>query len=147
MKYQYIPYCWLLWISASITLFLGIFTMAKRRNAKGAVSFIISMFLVTVWSSGNALEMLGADFATKLFWANIQYFAYCYSPVSLLSLCMEYTGFDSWVRSGKIFWLCILPTLVILLVWTDGSLGLVRSGMRLDDSGLFPASKAGPALL
>ena len=82
--------------------------------------------------------MLSADFATKLFWANIQYFAYCYSPVFLLSLCMEYTGLDNWVRNKKIFWLCIIPTIVIVLVWTDGSHGLVRSDMHLDASGLFP---------
>ena len=146
MKYQYIPYCWLLWLSASVTLFLGIFTMVRRRNAKGAVSFIVSMFLVTAWSSGNALEMLGTDFATKLFWADVQYIAYCYSPVFLLSLCMEYTGLDSWVRNKKIFWLCLIPTIVLLLVWTDGSLGLVRSDMHLDYSGLFPviAKKYGP---
>ena len=146
MKYQYIPYCWPLWISASITLALGVFTAAKRRNAKGAVSFIVSMILVTVWSSGNALEMLGADLTTKLFWADVQYFAYCYSPVSLLSLCMEYTGLDSWVRNKKIFWLCILPTIVLALVWTDGAHGLIRSDIHLDTSGLFPfiAKKYGP---
>lgn len=146
MKYNYVPYCWPLWISAFITLSLGIFTMAKRRHAKGAVSFIISMFIVTIWSSGNALEMLGADFATKLFWANVQYFAYCYCPVSLLSLCMEYTGFDGWIRNKKIFWLCVLPTIVIILVWTDGALGLVRSQMHLDYSGWFPVivKKYGP---
>ncbi|MBW7572390.1 sensor histidine kinase [Caproiciproducens faecalis] len=146
MKYQYIPFCWPLWISAFITLSLGLFTMAKRQNAKGAISFIISMFIVTVWSSGNALEMLGADLATKLFWANVQYFAYCYSPVSLLSLCMEYTGLDSWVRNKKIFWLCVIPTIVVILVWTDGAHGLVRSNMHLDYSGLFPVigKKYGP---
>ena len=112
--------------------------MVKRRNAKGAVSFILSMFILTVWSSGNALEMLGADFTTKLFWSNVQYFAYCYSPVTLLALCMEYTGFNSWVKNKKILYLYIIPTIVIALVWTDGFHGLIRHNMRLDFSGLFP---------
>lgn len=138
MTYRYLPYCWPLWISAFITLSLGIFILIKRRNAKGAVSFILSMLILTVWSSGNALEMLGADFATKLFWANVQYFAYCYSPVTLLALCMEYTGFRSWMKSGKILYLCILPTLVFLLVWTDGSHGFIRQNMQLSYGGLFP---------
>ena len=146
MKYQYIPYCWPLWISAFITLFLGVFTMIKRRSAKGAISFIISMFIVSIWSLSNALEMLGADLSTKLFWANVQYFAYCYSPVTLLALCMEYTGFISWIKSKKILYLCIIPTMVIALAWADGSLGLIRSNMHLDFSGLFPviAKEYGP---
>jgi PAS domain S-box len=146
MRYQYVPYCWPLWISASITLFLGVFTMARRRSAKGAVSFIISMFIVSIWSLGNALEMLGADLATKVFWANVQYFAYCYSPVTLLALCMEYTGFISWIKSKKFLYLCIVPTVVILLVWTDGVHGLIRNNMHLDFSGLFPviAKEYGP---
>lgn len=146
MRYQYVPYCWPLWISAAITLFLGIFTMIKRRSAKGAVSFIVSMFIVSIWSLGNALEMLGADLPTKLFWANVQYIAYCYSPVTLLALCMEYTGFISWIKSRKILYLCIIPTIIIALVWTDGFHGLIRSNMHLDLSGLFPviAKEYGP---
>jgi len=138
MKYEYIVYCWPLLISTFITLFLGLFTMAKRRHAKGAVSFIISMFIVSLWSLSNALEMLGADLPTKVFWANVQYFAYCYSPVTLLALCMEYTGFISWLKSKKFLYLCIIPTIVIILVWTDGSHGLIRYNMHLDFSGLFP---------
>ncbi len=146
MRYQYVPYCWPLWISASITLFLGVFTMVKRRSAKGAVSFIISMFIVSIWSLSNALEMLGADLSTKLFWANVQYFAYCYSPVTLLALCMEYTGFISWIKNKKFLYLCIIPTIVIALVWTDGFHGLIRYNMHLDFNGLFPviAKEYGP---
>ena len=146
MKYQYVPYCWPLWISACITLALGTFTFVKRRSAKGAVSFAVSMLIVTVWSAGNALEILGANFATKLFWANIQYFAYCYSPVSLLAVCLEYLELDKWIRNRKFFLLCILPTIVFCLVWTDGSFGLVRSNMHLvyGQPFLIIAKKYGP---
>ena len=38
--------------------------------------------LWTIWSLGNALEMSAIDFNTKLFWANMQYFAYGYSPLT-----------------------------------------------------------------
>ena len=147
MRFQYISYLWPLLISASVTVSLGVYAVVRQRHSKCAVSFIISMLLVTVWSVGNALEMGGADFSTKLFWANVQYFAYCYSPVALLALCMRFTGYDKWLRNRKFWWLLLLPTIIIILVWTDGLHGLMRYNMRLDTSGTFPviAKEYGPA--
>lgn len=146
MHFQYIPYMLPLVASAFTSLSLGVYALLWRRNVKGATSFILSMIVVTIWSSGNALEMAGVDFQTKLFWANIQYFAYCYSPVTLLALCMQFTGYDRWVQNRKIVWVAVIPTLVILLVWTDQLHGLVRYDMHLDYQGLFPviAKKYGP---
>lgn len=144
MQYQYIPYIWLLIASASISLSLGVYALLRRRNAKATTNFILSMLVVTIWSLANALEMSGTDFSTKLFWANIQYFAYCYSPVTVLALCMQFTGYDRWIR--KVLWLAVIPTIIIILVWTDGQHGLIRYDMHMDYSGLFPviAKKYGP---
>lgn len=146
MQYQYIPYIWPLAASAFVSLSLGIYALLRRRTAKGTTSFILSMFVVTIWSGANALEMSGIRFSTKLFWANMQYFAYCYSPVTLLALCMQFTGYDKLVRSRKILWIGLIPTVIILLVWTDGLHGLIRYDMHMDYSGQFPviAKKYGP---
>lgn len=146
MQFQYIPYIWPLIASAFISLSLGLYALLRRKNAKGAVSFILSMFVVTIWSSANALEMTSIDFSTKLFWANLQYFAYCYSPVTLLALCMHFTGYDGWIKNRKVLWLAVIPTITIMLVWTDGLHGLIRYDMHMDYSGSFPviAKKYGP---
>ncbi len=147
MKYQYISYIWPLIASALTTLVLGIYAYVKRRNAKGAISFILSMVVVTLWSSTNALEMSAVDFTIKLFWANMQYIAYCYAPVVLVALCMELTGDDQWIRNRKILWLAIIPTIIIILVWTDGIHGLIRYDLHIDYNGSFPVieKKYGPA--
>lgn len=147
MQYQYIPYIWPLTASAVITLSLGIYALMRRRNVKCDKSFMMSMFVVTVWSGTNALEMSAISLSTKLFWANMQYFAYCYSPVTLLALCMEFTGYDKWIRNKKIFLLAIIPTIIILLVWSDRLYGMVRYDIHMDYSGEFPviAKKYGPA--
>ena len=138
MRYQYVPYIWLLIASAVITLSLGLYVLVKCRNAKGAVNFILCMVILTLWSSSNALEMSGADLSTKLFWANMQYFSYCYLPVALIALSMEFTGFDRWVKNGKVLWLAVLPTIIVVLIWTDGLHGLIRTNIHLDYGGLFP---------
>ncbi len=137
MHFQYIPYIWPLIISAVITISLCLFALLKRRKSKGLTSFIISMLVVTIWSISNAFEMSGTDLKTKLFWANIQYIAYCYSPVTLLSLCMEFTGYDKWLRNKKILWAAVVPTIVLALVWTDSFHGLVRYHMNLKHIGNF----------
>jgi PAS domain S-box-containing protein len=146
MQYQYIPYIWPLFASAFISLSLGIYALLSQR-VKGTVSFILSMFVVTIWSFCNALEMASIDFATKLFWANMQYFAYCYSPVTLLVMCMQFTGYDKLVHNRKVLWIAVVPTIIILLVWTDGLHGLIRYDMHMNYSGLFPVidKKYGPA--
>ncbi|MEA4894190.1 MAG: histidine kinase N-terminal 7TM domain-containing protein [Oscillospiraceae bacterium] len=138
LKYSYVPYIWLLIASSSVTLFLGIYAAIKRRNAKGVTSFIASMFVLTVWSLANALEISSSDFGTKLFWANIQYFAYCFSPVALFGLCSEFAGYGWLVKSKKILWLAILPTLIFILIWTDTKFGLIRYDLHMDYTGLFP---------
>ena len=147
MRFQYISYILPLLISASATVTLGAYALIRQRHSKCADSFIISMLLVTVWSAGNALEMSGADLTTKLFWANIQYFAYCYSPIALLALGMRFTGYDKWLRNRKFWWLLLLPTIIIILVWTDGVHGLMRYNMQLDTNGAFPVivKEYGPA--
>lgn len=145
MQYQYVPYMWPLLASAFVSLSLGIYALL-RRNVKGTASFILSMLVVTIWSIGNALEMASIDFPTKLFWANMQYLAYCYSPVTLLAMCMQFTGYDGWIRNRNVLWIAVIPTIIVLLVWTDGIHGLMRYDMHMDYSGSFPVieKKYGP---
>ena len=50
MHYQYTPYIWPLIASATVSLFLGIYALINRLNAKGAISFVFSMIVVTIWS-------------------------------------------------------------------------------------------------
>ena len=121
-----------------MSLSFGVYAIIKYRHAKGATSFAISMFIVTLWSIPNLLEMSATIFDVKLFWANIQYIAYCFSPVALLILCLEFSGYEKYVKFKKLFWIFIIPTITIILVWTDKYHGLVRNNIHMDYSGAFP---------
>lgn len=138
MSYQYTPYIWPLLISSGTTAFLGLFALIRRRRSKAATAFILSMAILSVWALFNALEMSAAELKTKLLWANLQYFSYCYSPVTLFSLCAEFTGYGSFMKNRRFLWITVLPTIIFALVWTDGSLGLVRYGFQLSFGGAFP---------
>ena len=138
MRYQYIPYIWPLLISGLLTLTLGSYSLLRCRSSKGAVSFAISMFIVTLWSVPNAFEMSATELGTKLFWANLQYIAYCYSPVVLFILCMQFAGSEKLAVNRKLIWIFLIPTCTLFLVWTDSYHGLVRYDIQLDYSGPFP---------
>lgn len=138
MSYIFTPYIGLLIISGLMTLSLGIYTLVKYRHVKAGVSFAISMFIVTLWSIPNALEMSSTVLESKLFFANMQYIAYCYSPVILLILCLVFTKPEKSIRLNKLFFLFIIPTITVILVWTDKYHGLVRTNIHLDYSGAFP---------
>jgi PAS domain S-box-containing protein len=59
---------------------------------------------------------------------------------------MQFTGYDEWVQNKKVLWLMLIPTIVLILVWTDGQHGLIRYDIHMDYSGLFPVidKKYGP---
>jgi signal transduction histidine kinase len=137
LDYQYIPQILPLVISGIMTIFLGTIVLLGQRTSKTAFIFALNMLVVTLWSLPNALEMMAVNLPTKLFWADIQYFAYCYSPITLLALCMVITGYDEWIKSKKIVWLAVLPTIVILLVWTNRFHGLIRYDVYLKSNGVF----------
>ena len=54
------------------------------------------MVTSVVWSVSNALEMMGLDLGTKLFWANVQNMLQ-YNPSDLMLLALEYTGKGRWL--------------------------------------------------
>lgn len=137
MIYHYTFYIIPLGLSALISLSLAFYALLRKRMTKGSVCFVLCMVLTTIWSFSNAMEMSGADIATKLFWANMQYFSYCYLPVAFLLLVMEFTGHDKWAQSRWIMWLALIPTVILCLAWTDGSLGLIRQDFRMVYNGMF----------
>ena len=87
MRFQFTPYLWLLIVSAAISIGLAVYAW-RRRAVTGAVAFVVLMLFATLWSLANALEMAGADLATKLFWANVQYLSYGALPLAWLVLVL-----------------------------------------------------------
>lgn len=144
---QYMPHIWLLIISSVITFFLGVIVLVGQRKSKAAFYFALSMMVLTLWSLSNTFEMLSDTLQTKLFWGNVQYIAYCYSPLTLVALCSNFTGHDQLIKNKRVIYLAILPTIIILLVWTNSYHGLIRYDVYLDESGPFPviAKKYGVA--
>ncbi len=95
MNYQFHPYVWLIIISCVITLFLGVYAITQRRNAKGAATFAMTM-MMTTWSVIYILVLSSADLSARIFWDNVIYIPVGFTPILYLALSMEFTGYDDW---------------------------------------------------
>jgi PAS domain S-box-containing protein len=137
MPYQFLPYAALLFASALLSLCTVAFAW-PRRSVPGAVPFIVLMFASALWSTSNALEMMGLDLPTKLFWANVQYICYNTIAVGWLVMALYYTGQGRWLTRRRLALLLVVPILTVLLAWTNGWHGLMRRNVHLDTSGPFP---------
>jgi len=136
MHFQYIPYIWVLLLSACVTAALGIYAW-RHRSVTGARPFIVICLTSVVWAVANGLEMAGTDLPTKLFWANLHYVCYGTLAIAWLALMIEYTGHVKWLTARHLALLAIIPALTVVLAWTNDLHGLMRQDVRLDTSGDF----------
>jgi PAS domain S-box-containing protein len=137
MHFQYIPYIWLLVVSAAVATGFGAYAW-RRRSVPGATPFVAICLTAVVWAVSNALEMSGTDLPTKLFWANVQYLVYAALPVAWLALALDYTGRGAWLAPRRLAVLAAEPAITVVLAWTSQFHGLIRQNVILDSSGSFP---------
>ncbi len=106
----------------------------RRRAEAGAKSLLIIMLAAMVWSITYAIRWLVKDHSAQLFWLDATYFGVVVAPTAFLVLAMDFTDrfylLSDRIRVG----LAIIPTLTILLLWTDPWHGLFYNGLRTGDA-------------
>ncbi|MBC3804251.1 PAS domain-containing protein [Acetobacterium fimetarium] len=137
MPYQFVPYQILLLLSALITAALGLYGY-RHRAAPGTKAFVFGMFIGTLWSVANAMEISALTLEHKLFWANLQYIAYALAPVAWIIMVLQVSEKSHWVTKKNILLLLIIPAITFSLVWTDPLWGFVRHDIYLDLTGSLP---------
>lgn len=103
----------------------------RQRPEPGAACLAALMLAAAWWSVTHLASLLSGTLAGTLFWARLQWFASVALPVLWIVFALEYTGRDQYVRAPIVAGLSVLPVLTILLLWTNGSHGLVRETASL----------------
>ena len=97
--------------------------------------FSVWMFTATVWSVCNSMELTAASLELKIFWSNMQFIAYAFFPLEFFILTVRlYGGSFSQVKKENMkttMVLAVIPLITSVLVWFDGSTGLVRTDFSL----------------
>ena len=144
MTWQYTPYALPLFLAALISG--GLVVPAwRRRSATGADTFAFFAASSSLWCFAYALELLGADIPTKLFWAKLQYISISSVPVFYLIFSLRYTR--SWPKLYR-YWplLWILPAITLFSAWLEPHSDWLWTEIKLDTQGPFPALVLGHGL-
>jgi PAS domain S-box-containing protein len=137
MNWQYTPYALPLFLAALIS---GILVVPawRRRSATGAETFAFFAASSSLWCFAYALELLGADIPTKLFWAKVQYISISSVPVFYLIFSLRYTR--SWLKLLR-YWplLWVLPAITLFSAWLEPRSDWLWTEIKLNTQGPFPA--------
>ncbi|MGA9188771.1 MAG: histidine kinase N-terminal 7TM domain-containing protein [Methanosarcina sp.] len=110
----------------------------KNRRMPFSKYFILIMLSMSLWSVNYAFEVGFIDIEVKYFFARLEYIGIAFTPVAWFLFAAEYSGmYKQFVRKyEKAFF--VLPSLVILSMFTNILHRLHFKGYYLDMSGDFP---------
>jgi PAS domain S-box-containing protein len=123
------PFIFFLWLSGLVSLPIAMFSW--RRGTAVSRPFALSMLAVAFWSITYSFELLNHDLDAILFWINVEYLFILTIPVCLFIFASRYTGRDQWLTPTAIGGLLVVPTIVLLLVWTNPRHGLYYTTVAL----------------
>ncbi len=138
MNWQFTPYI----IPLLLTVALGgVVAMSawKRRNMPGTYPLFWMAIAAGAWALFHALEISSLDIQLKLIFSNIEYISIVSIPVLWVLFALDYSGLDHGRHSRfeTLMLLSIVPTITLILVWTNQWHGLMRQAISLDMSGPF----------
>ena len=123
-------------IAAAISGALGVYTW-RNRNADGAFSFSLMMFILFEWGSSYIFELAGTDLRTKIFWEFTKFIGVVATPVAWVVFAFEYTGRKTWVNTRRVLMLSIIPLTTMVILFTNELHGLFRISRALIFEGGF----------
>ena len=128
-----VPYLISALVSLGITLHIW-----WHRTIRGATTFLLVALGVIIWSGGVVMELVSPSLGAKQGWTDIQMFGVVLLPLGWLAFAWQYGR--STHRVPPMMWalLALEPLLIVYLVWSSGSNGLVWRSTWLDTSGPFP---------
>ncbi len=126
-----------LFIVGSSLTFLFIVAVYAIRNIKkaGSKAFLLQIIFVTIWSVGSLLEMISETEQSMLLWRNIEQIGVFLLPVACVYFAVDYARYERLKRFLP--FLLIVPIAAILLIFTDSSTHIMRTGYTISYSPLF----------
>lgn len=116
--WQFTPFLLLIIVAAVMSALLVGFAW-RRRQAHAAGALFIIAALACLWSAAYALEVASTALSAKLLWVRIEYLAIATLPVAWLVFAMRFSQRDVLVTRRNVLLLLVVPTITLLLVWTE----------------------------
>lgn len=114
----------ILLISASILLYLSLYSLRKR-SSNLYFYFALLTLSVFFWCLGAAMEFLSLEMWAKIFWIQISYIGVATAAPLWFMVILEYAQHEKYLKPIYLGTLLILPLVIILLAFTNGWNGLI----------------------
>jgi PAS domain S-box-containing protein len=138
MSFEYSPYILPLIAAAVISSWVAVYSWS-RRSTVSAIALSVMAITIAEWSLGYALEIAGADLATKLFWGKIQYFGIALAPLTWLLFGAIHSNRGKDLTPRAVALLAVIPVITILLALTTESNHLIWTDYHIARSNGFSA--------
>lgn len=139
MQFQDTPYIFPLVISSVIGVFVAAYVWQRRFTASGGKALALLSLACAQWSLGYALEIAGADPATKIFWGKSQYLGIVAVPLLWVIFAYSYSTNGTRMTSRNVRLLSIIPAITLLLAFTTEIHGLIWEEIKVRKVGTFSA--------
>ncbi|OPZ85592.1 MAG: Cyclic di-GMP phosphodiesterase Gmr [bacterium ADurb.Bin429] len=141
---QYLMYNWIHYLYVSLLIFatvlalLSVLFAARMRETPGRFTLILLMSGVAVWCFGCVIELQQITEIGKLLACKIQYLGIATVPVTWFLFVITYVRRDGWLTGTRRALLWIIPTVTLLLMWTNEAHHLMYQATSLDLGGYPP---------
>ncbi len=124
MQFQYTAYALPLIVAAIVSGWVALYSW-RYRAVRGAVALAILSLAIAELSAAYALEMLGADLPTKLFWGKAGYLGIVTAPLAWAVFAYNYANPGKRLHPWLAVFLVGLTTTTLLLALTTESHKLI----------------------
>ena len=107
----------------------------QRRLAPGATPLAVLSLAVAVYAIGYSLEIAAPTLDEKVFWAKVQYLGISIIPTLWLAVALQYAHGNRWFTQRNLILLSVMPTVTLIMAWTNDSHGLIWSSTTLEQVG------------
>ena len=136
MQFQFTIYALPLILAAIISGWVAFYAW-RYRGARGGMALVILSMAIAEWSLTYALEIMGADLSTTLFWTKMEYLGVVIAPPAWLVLTFNYANPGKRLDRRLVLSLTTIATITFLLVLTTDLHGLVWNNIHIEQGAGF----------
>ncbi|MCI0520906.1 MAG: GAF domain-containing protein, partial [Chloroflexi bacterium] len=130
MDLHILPVIYPLLLSAILALSLAHYAL-RRRTVNGALPLGLMFIALAFWSAASAFEMSAVTIAARVGWTKVAYPFITLTPVFWLVFTLQHTNHEEWLTPRRLALLLIVPSLTVLLTWTNELHQFMWVGARL----------------
>lgn len=131
MQFQYTVYALPLIIAAVIAGWV-VFYALRYRGANGAIALAVLSLAIAEWSFAYAMELIGADLNTKLFWGKAQYLGIILTPLAWMVFTFNHAYAGKRINFRIMSGLAAIGTITFGLILTTEFHGLMWTNLRIE---------------